>query len=203
MFLERVESATHAVGESEECPPEGSPDIAALFQQHQDALLRYCRARSRNGAEADDVLQEVFCNLASKPHLRINGRPRAYLFRMARNLMLNRHQAEQARRADAHVHLDMVEEAALASPTPSVEVVVQLRQDIATVMKALEELPPKCQAVFVRKRFLGRSYKEIAEELDISSVVGVKKYMMRALGHLRDNVDIDEFQADGASQAAE
>jgi RNA polymerase sigma-70 factor (ECF subfamily) len=65
--------------------------LTDAWTAHEAELRRFLRHRSRNEAEGDDLLQEVFLRATRRP----NGlcgldSPRAWLFHAARNLLIDR-----------------------------------------------------------------------------------------------------------------
>lgn len=198
MFLDQFEVEISAPAEAEarrRAPaPEPGGEIALLYLQHRGDLLRFCLRKLGNYEDASDVVQEAFCFLLKKPDPTSVQNPRAFLIETAKNLIRDKRRAEMRQKKKSHVALELVSDTDLVCPEPSAESRIQSRQAVGLALEALAELPEKCQAVFVMKLYYGFSYREIAAELDISSVVGVKKYMMRALGHLRESLDIDEIR---------
>src|SRR5262245_31694542 len=71
-----------------------SSGLAAAIERHRDELRRFLVARCGNAGEAEDRLQELWIKALRQPAGPI-GDPRAYLFRMANNLVLD---ASRARR---------------------------------------------------------------------------------------------------------
>ena len=61
-------------------------------------------------------------------------------------------------------------------------------QCLERLQDALEELTPKARATFMLHRHDGLSFDEISEQLCISRPM-VKKYLMKALLHLRQRLD--------------
>lgn len=171
----------------------GAADMAELYDKYRDDVLRYCLKKLGNYEDAVDIVQEVFCRMLAKGDRETIREPRLFLIRTASNLIHDKFRTARRHKEKAHVNLELVSNADLVCPAPSAESRVQSRQAVGVALEALSGLPRKCQAVFVMKLYYGFSYAEIAEELDIASVVGVKKYMMRALGHLRDSLDINEI----------
>lgn len=49
----------------------------------------------------------------------------------------------------------------------------------------IEKLPPKCQEVFVMSKIKGMKYKEISEELNISTKT-IENHMTKALKSIRE-----------------
>ena len=75
--------------------------LATLLDAERAALLRFLAARCGDPAEAEDLLQELWLKIATAPTGPIaNGR--AYLFRIANNLVLDR--ARRRRRGVRRPH---------------------------------------------------------------------------------------------------
>lgn len=67
------------------------------WRQHKDELRSFLVHRSGSGAEADDLLQEVFLRaVAQGADFCEVANPRAWLFQVARNLMLDRFRLTKA-----------------------------------------------------------------------------------------------------------
>lgn len=65
--------------------------IALAWESHETELRRFLRYRAGSDVEADDLLQEVFLRALKQPKgLCGIENPRAWLFRTARNLMIDR-----------------------------------------------------------------------------------------------------------------
>ena len=76
--------------------------LAGLLAGHRAELLRFLAARCGDAEEAQDLLQDLWIKASAQAEGPIaNGR--AYLFRMANNLVLDRRRAQQrAMRRDHH-----------------------------------------------------------------------------------------------------
>lgn len=69
----------------------------AAYQQHGPCILRYLWAQSRNRMEAEDLHSETFCR-AWEAWGRFRGdqvETRAWLYRIARNLVIDRHRRQR------------------------------------------------------------------------------------------------------------
>lgn len=159
---------------------------SALIDQYlgqREALARFLRARMGPAGDVEDVLQDVYLRVAVIDAGADIQNPRAYLYRLASNLLLDRvrSQRQTVARDDAwrqvHHLAGPVEDIADA---PSAEDVLAGRQRLAALLKALETLPPKTRRIFRMHKFEGLSYAEVAGRLGISRS-GVEKHMIDAL----------------------
>ena len=64
---------------------------------------------------------------------------------------------------------------------------------IDLLMKAVKNLPVKCQQVLVAICFNEKKYKDVAEEMQVS-VNTVKTQLARALKLLRENLNREDFE---------
>lgn len=160
--------------------------LAGLFRAHRESVVRVCRrALGRFGtpADADELVQEAFLRLARKPDLHAVEDPKAFLFKTVVNLAKTRKRDQFNRAELLHVYISTVPEAELVSVDVSPDRVAQGKQDFAALCDSLSQLTPKCQAVFALRMFEGLSYKQIAEELGISTRA-VDKQLRRAIAHM-------------------
>lgn len=66
--------------------------VLDAWKSHEAELLRFVGARVASRDEADDVVQEVFLRALKQPNGLCNvGNPRAWLFQVVRNLLIDRH----------------------------------------------------------------------------------------------------------------
>ncbi|MCV6604689.1 MAG: sigma-70 family RNA polymerase sigma factor [Porticoccaceae bacterium] len=159
--------------------------LEMLFQQHGEALKGFLRVRLGVGHELDDIVQEVFVRLAKLDDLGErfpiqDKRNRSFIFKVANNYLrdLERRTAVRERYVQQQQsEQDTFSEIGLEREVEGIRQVDRLK---AAVM----ELKPKCREAFVRNRFLSKSYKEVAEDMNIS-VKQVEKHIQKALMHVR------------------
>jgi RNA polymerase sigma-70 factor (ECF subfamily) len=106
--------------------------------------------------------------------------PRAFLYRTAMNLVIDRHRRHLVRKAEPLEVLDLDER--WHSPAPSQS--MQLNQRLALMQRALDELSAPCRDSFLLRKLDGMSHQQIAEHLGISRSL-VEKHIVNAMKHCR------------------
>jgi RNA polymerase sigma-70 factor (ECF subfamily) len=163
--------------------------LSRLYAEHRAEILRYLRARTGDAAEAEDVVQELWLKLQSTESGPIaNGR--AYLFRMAHNLVLDRLREQKRRRMrDTGWTLErsagVTGDGDLVDPRQSTESELLEKEELARLAKAIGQLPEGAQRAFCLHKIDGLSHGEVAARLGISRS-GVEKHMAVAMKHLRE-----------------
>jgi RNA polymerase sigma-70 factor (ECF subfamily) len=129
--------------------------------------------------EAEDILQDLVVKLASHGSGPV-AEPRAYLYRMAENLLLDRIRSEGRRRGREKAWVAAQSGAALdADDRPSAEQTLIARERLTMVSAALAALPERTLFVFRRYRIDGMPQRQIAGELGIS-LSAVEKHLQKA-----------------------
>jgi len=166
--------------------------LAGLFDRHRGELLRFLRARCAEPDDAEDLLQELWIRLTSPATGAASGpiaNPRAYLFRMANNLVLDglrsRHRAMARDRGwlAAHDRADVPPQQA-ADPSPDAEEQLVRQQEEQVLADAIAALPAGAQRALRLHRFEGLGQSEVARVMGISRS-GVEKHLALAMKHLR------------------
>jgi RNA polymerase sigma-70 factor (ECF subfamily) len=162
--------------------------LAALYLQHRRELLRFLTARTGNSAEAEDVLQQMWLRLDRATDGPI-GNGRAYLYRMAQNIVINRLRERQRRIArDDAWHGEAYGAAGdagdAADTRRDAEAQLIEREQVALLASAIANLPDGARRAFRLHKIDGLSHAETAERLGISRS-GVEKHIAVAMRHLR------------------
>ena len=150
-----------------------------LLVDMRDELKRFMLARQCDPAEVDDLLQDLFVKLSTGKTGPV-GNPRAYLYQMANNLLLDRRRGRQrqARRDDSWARAQFGQDLR-EHPAASPERVAIDRDLLAQVEAALREMPERTADILRRYRLEGQSQKVIAEQVGIS-LSAVEKHLQRA-----------------------
>jgi RNA polymerase sigma-70 factor (ECF subfamily) len=163
----------------------GDPDavIRELYSHYAKALHAYVEQFCPDRASADDIVQETFIRAwRHLPQLRADGRPvRPWLFRVARNLLIDANRAARAR------PVSVPEQSAGEIGTDfGLEEVL----DRQLVSAALAHLSPAHQSVLVETFYRGGTMAAVARELGIPHGTARSRlhYALDALRqHLREH----------------
>jgi RNA polymerase sigma factor (sigma-70 family) len=174
--------------------------ISEIVAEERARLLNFIRRRVPDPADAEDIVQEVFYELAEANRLlmpieHVTG----WLFRVARNRITDLWRKKRPQRfteaaiEDEHGE-DLRLEDLLPSPEAGPEAMYVRGLLLDELALALEELPREQREVFVAHELEGRSFKELAAEsgVNVNTLLARKRY---AVLHLRERLqDIhDEF----------
>jgi RNA polymerase sigma-70 factor (ECF subfamily) len=164
--------------------------LSAVLIAHRGALLRFLRARGA-GDDVDDILQELWLKVDRMEAEGPIADPRAYLFRMADNLMHDRVRANVRRSNREQAWSEARNDPAGQDETPSAERMLAARQRLRQVERALATLGERTQSIFRRFRIDGVSQSRIAQEEGIS-LSAVEKHLQRAYRTVAALVDEDQ-----------
>ena len=141
-------------------PPERRLDPARLGD-HLDRLYRAAWALCGSREDAEDLVQETYARLLSRPRLLRSDDDLGYLLRAMRNTFLNQKRAEGRRLRPSPLpdELDLVADPAAREPHAAVEA--------SEVYAAIAALPEDFRDVLVAVDVAGLSYKETAKALKI------------------------------------
>lgn len=147
-----------------------------------EGRVRGWLARSRLPAEEiDEVMQEAYCRIATLPSVDHIEQPVAYLFSVARNLMLRRLKRQRIVMLETVSEFESWESDAAPSP----ERQVAGRMDYQRVLAIIAALPERCRTVVELRKLHGWSQKEIAAHLGITEKA-VEKQVWVGVRAIRD-----------------
>ena len=165
-----------------------SSGLSQLLGELRPELLRFLTARLGDAGEAEDLLQELWIRVSRG----VAGGPvsngRAYLYRAAQNLALDRVR-ERRRRAARDGEWADGQRAALPGPEPAdaranAEAILLAREEAGALAAAIAALPEAAGRAFRMHKLEGMPHAEVARVLGITRS-GVEKHMAVAMAHLR------------------
>lgn len=180
--------------------------LVALFELHRAELARFLRARCGEGVEVDDLMQELWLKLAKlTPGPVANGR--AYLFRMANNLVLDQLRGRRRAMARDRQWCEVDGEHGVTAenrPDPGLpaDEAIARNQENAALRQAIADLPPRSRMALKLHRLGGLGQAEVARQMGISRS-GVEKHLAVAMQHLRATLkDCGMFPAAASCEEA-
>jgi RNA polymerase sigma factor (sigma-70 family) len=158
----------------------GSDDaFAALDERYRRRLVRFARGFVTGGtADAEDVVQDAMVRAVRA--LRNGSRPDAlgpWLHRITRNCALDLNASRRR-----HPVVELVDHA--HPPAEDAEAAVERSLGIRGLVRDVGRLPDTQRSALVLRELEGRSYADIADELDVT-VPAVKSLLVRARAGLK------------------
>lgn len=178
---------TTVISNSEEEPPpsgnagpgQHAQTVSHLFNEHNHALVQFLLTRLGSEQEARDVAQEAYVRMLELQKPTAVSFLRAYLFKTAANLAVDRVRRRKNVRQLHERWIDPFEGLAQAPPA---EHTAQAQQELALIRQFMEELPPRCREAFYLSRFHDLTSAQIAQRLGVSDRM-VRSYLVQALVH--------------------
>lgn len=161
---------------------DGTVMLAARPAAHEevvlhDALRRFVDGQLRDWSDSEDIVQETYVRLYSYRRTRPVANVGAFCFAVARNLVF-----DLLRRRQTRPGVELSDD--IACPQPRADEILDYRQRVDILVRALGAMPPLRREVFLRRRLDGVPAAVIAADLDLS-LASVEKHCSRALAGLR------------------
>lgn len=172
---------------SAECVSAAQPVETAdsYFRAYGPDLLSFLRRRLRDTDQARDLLQTVFERLFIKLSMsRDIQHPRAFLFQIARNALVDAGRRDRAR--DRYEEESPLQEAV---DNRSPEQILLHRECLSQLATVIAALPPKRRRIFILSRLHHLSLAEIAQREHMSRRA-VRGHVERALAQIRAAMDM-------------
>ena len=152
--------------------------ILGVFLSLESDLKQYLLRFLVSKEDIEDVLQEVYIRSAKVEKASAIRSPKAFLFKVAKNLALS----ELSRKSNRITsYIEDYERWEVLDNRSCLERNEIARQELnAFYRNVMQALPPKCQQVFILRKAYGLSHKEIARKLDIS-VSTVEKHLIKGV----------------------
>jgi len=112
-------------------------DLKSAYLLHSPDLARYVRRRTADSHAVSDVVHDAFVRMAEQPGTKVND-VRSYLYRIARNLLLDQKKQDVRRQTYPVPHEALFD---VADDTPSPEEATDARLRLEYLQRLIGELP--------------------------------------------------------------
>lgn len=169
--------------------PDDPDAFADFYRRHERAVLGFFAHWCRSPEVATDLMAETFAAAfeSAARYEPERGQPRAWLFGIARNVLLRsikRGRVEDAVRRRLGIPRLVLDDDAL-------ERVEALASGDGAALDALEGLPELLREAVSGRVIDEREYRELAQALDCSESV-VRQRVKRGLARIRGHLEVDE-----------
>ncbi len=151
--------------------------VSAAFLENLAFLERFLARFFSDRRDIEDVAQEAYLRAYVAEQQKDIEQPKAYLFRIAKNLALTKLTKKSEKITDyleesgAHMVIEFA---------ASVDSEVEAQEALGLYCEAVAALPEKCRQVFLLRKVHGLAHKEIAKRMSLS-VSSVEKYLLRGI----------------------
>lgn len=158
--------------------PRSDTSFSELYKEHNGWLKGWLLKKLRCYQSAEDTAQDTFHKLLLAPPSELANlkSPRPYLSTIAKRLMID----QLRRRKVEALYLEALNNFTEHDAYSSVQDHHQVIETLILLANMLDKLPEKPRKAFLACRFEGLSYKEIADELDVSASM-VKQYIAQVM----------------------
>lgn len=168
--------------------------IAAIVERYGGALKRFVRGRVPTNADAEDVLQDVWAQLASVAEVGTIDQVSGWLHRVARNKITDRYRKKSTEALEDFAYQDAegdigFREILLADDSdPDLGELKRIFWE--ELMAALDELPPEQREVFVLNELEEITLQEIADRSgeNLKTIISRKRYAVLKLRERLRNI---------------
>ena len=172
---------------------EQDQQISDVVTREQSRLRNFIRRRVPNPRDAEDILQDVFCELVEANRLLMPiDHVTGWLFRVARNRIIDFFRKKKPESFTDTTIVDDDDELLrledlLPSPDGGPEALYARNVLFDELELAIDELPEGQREAFVAHELEGRSFKQIAAEsgVSVNTLLSRKRY---AVLHLRERL---------------
>lgn len=168
-----------------------------IVDQYSKRLLGFIRGKVNSEEDANDILQDVWFQLSNILYSQPIEQVGAWLFRVARNRIIDKYRKKKTESIEDYVFEDEGEvRFSSIFPSEGFSPEVEQLQEMfwEEFFNALNELPEKQKQVFVWNELEDKTLQEIADDTgeNIKTIISRKGY---AVKHLRNRLQslYDEF----------
>jgi RNA polymerase sigma factor (sigma-70 family) len=151
--------------------------VTAAFLESGSFLKKFLSRFLPMHQDIEDVAQEAYLRAYVAEQREAIEQPKAFLFRVAKNLALTSLSKKSQRITD---YIEEAGESVVIDTAAASDEEVEAQQCFGIYCEAVASLPEKCRQVFLLRKVHGLSHKEIGERLGLS-ISSVEKYLREGI----------------------
>ena len=159
-------------------------EFDAFFKEQVKSLTSYLYYRFGDREQARDVVQEAFTKLWQQCAQVPLGKAKSFIYTVASNLFtsVKRHDQVKLKYQEKAVKINTGK-----SDSESPEFVILEKEFMEKLTSVISGLPEKQRTAYLMNRVEKKTYKEIAEVMEVS-VKAIEKLMHKALKKIREEI---------------
>ena len=161
-------------------------------------IKKFLRRFFTDVRDIEEVAQETFLRAYTAEKTKPIGNPKAFLFRIARNIALTE-LSKKSRQISEYI--DEAHDQDIYRHAATVADELEARQTLETYCEAVMSLPEQVRRAFLLRKVYGMKHKQIATEMEVS-LSSVEKYLRRAVLHCNAQLRNMETQEEARGDAA-
>jgi len=165
----------------EDTSSRGMSSLTKSFVENNRFLKRFLTRFLSEQQDIEDVVQETYLRAYSSAGDSDLEQPKAFLFRIAKNIALNELTRKARQITD---YIEDCSPSVVIEPDVSVEQEVEAQQTLGVYCEAVAALPEKCRKVYLLRKVHGLSHQEIADRMGLS-LSSVEKYLKQGMLHCK------------------
>ncbi len=151
--------------------------VSTAFLENHEFLKRFLGRFFSASQDIEDVAQEAYLRAYVAEQQKEIEQPKAYLFRIAKNLALTKLTKKSEKITD---YIEECSASVVIEYGAAADSEVEAQESLGLYCDAVAALPEKCRQVFLLRKVHGLAHKEIAERMSLS-VSSVEKYLLRGI----------------------
>jgi RNA polymerase sigma-70 factor (ECF subfamily) len=187
-MAEKTETDLESLGPREFGAGKVTSEVDAWFEREvlplEAALMQFLQHNWRNRSDIADLRQDIYVCVYEAACNEIPRIPKAFVFAVARSLLIKRLRREQIIPFEAVSDFDAL---GAASEIPAQDSAVIARDELRRLQIALDKLPPRCREAFIFRKIDGLSLREISVRMGIAEIT-VRHHLKEAVRALTDTL---------------
>ena len=169
--------------------------VSAAFVEHNTFIKKFLTRFFSDQRDIEDVAQEAYLRAYVAEQRKDIDQPKAYLFRIAKNIALTRLTRKSEQITD---YIEDCGASVVIESDVSADMHVEAEETLGLYCEAVAALPEKCRQVYLLRKVHGLTHREIAQRMSLS-VSSVEKYLRKGVLACRAYISVREGEGAGAN----